>query len=241
MNIRTFILAWLLVPAVGAADLIGSQHLPLSSEQHAAWNYWFGGTASSTTRGTYNPDSYVWTQVGNAGAAAVFGKENGQPTSYGSASISTILTGLVDNNGVVIGGIFAMFGMIDHFGVATNRLLAAGTLYDADYSVDSGAGYNLQALIELKFLAGPLQGIGDFLLWSSYAEIDPWGPRGPGDPDTSWQSPVAAADYSQYTGSSYYFYDRSVILPEPATLGLLITGLLLLAANRRRRSADQRA
>ena len=220
-------LALVLITLAPAAhsDLIPSPFLPLTADQLTASNAFIGGTFDCSTEGTYDADSF---DLDLSGECLATGYVEGG-TNYLGVSIQAMLDSVVDNSGVLIaGGEFSMSGIIPGLGINVDTLLATGTVIDVEYG-NAAIGRHLQSLIALDFVADPLGHIGDLLYWGSNTSVSGW------VPGLEWQSSVDPSDFSNFTGSQYFFSDASVILAEPAGLVLFGFGLAIVGFSLRKR------
>ena len=213
------VLALVLITLAPAAhsDLIPSPFLPLSAEELAASNAFIGGTFECSTEGSYDADSFALDLSGECLSTGYV--EGG--TNFLGVSIQAMLDSVVDNSGVLVaGGEFSMTGIIPGLGINSDTLLATGTVIDIEYGA-AVIGRHMQSLIALDFVADPLAHIGDLLYWGSNTGVSGW------VPGLEWQSSVDPSDFSNFTGSQYFFSDASVILAEPGTLMLFGFGLAI--------------
>ncbi len=218
-----------LVSAPAAADLLPSPYLPLTADELSSANASIGGTFLCTTEGSYDATTFDLSLTGSCPTTGLTAPDG---SIVLGVTIEALLTGQVDNNGDVIGGTFSLTGTITDLGIVNPILIASGTLIDAEYGPRPGNGASLQTLIHLDFLYQPFvdAGFGELLYWESNANVSGWfGGGGVGE----WESSVDPSDFSNFTGSQYFFLDEDLILPEPGSLALFISGLLLLGLRRR--------
>lgn len=214
------------------ADLLPSPFLPLSNDTINSANAFIGGTVTCGTEGSYNEVSFDLMLTGECLST---GLQYDDGTVVLNVESTASLTGQVDNNGDVIGGTFQLTGTIPGLGIAAPALLASGSLLDAEYGVAASGGLLLQILIDLDFVAGALGDVGNRLYWATNTTISGWAPPGMNE----WQVAADPSDFSNFTGSQYFFLSAPVDVPVPGTLLLVATGLALLAT-RRRRATDAR-
>ena len=221
-------LAFVLLSGPARADLLPSPYLPLTADQISGNNAYIGGTFLCTTAGTYDAATFALDLTGSCPTTAL---QYADGTSVPNVMTEASLTGSVDNNGDVIGGSFAMTGVIAGLGIDDPTLLVSGTLIDAEYGPAGTGGAMLQTLIKLDFAIPEFAGLGDLLYWASFTTVSGWfGGGGVGE----WEVSVDPSDFSNYSGSQYFFLDGSTILPEPGSLALFMAGLLSIAWRRRR-------
>lgn|GEM_PF-6754460 len=218
-----------LVICVTVPEAEAGPFLPLSQEQLDSTNGFFGGTAScSGLQGAYDVASLIWAQSGRCNDTGLY---TGSPSTTDPVRISTqaSLAGLVDNSGNVIGGAFSLFGTIPELGLTNWSLLAAGRLVDANYGpITSGFFTGPNALIALDYVVDPLGDLGSVLLWAGFAS-NGWITFNP-----PWTTSFAG--YSNFSGSTYYFFDKETLfVPEPPALALVGAGFLALGVAARRR------
>jgi hypothetical protein len=206
----------------------GAALLPLNEVQFSSYNGFIGGTSTCSTQGTYDVDTYLWTQIGvcDPNVGLVIGETTVQREGFAQAD----LAGRVDNDGHLLGGAFSLSGILPNLGINDLTVLATGTLLDVRFgevATSSGqSSFSMGTLVALDYVVEPLQSLGDVLFWVSNTSIAGWQrtPDGPGV--APWTTSVSPGDYRNFTGSQYFFYDRSVFfVPEPGTLALLVLGL----------------
>jgi hypothetical protein len=194
-----------------------------------------GGSVDCRTTGSYDAESQVLQQVGICHGTGLFiGSDPSVPVPF----VQSSLAGSVSNSGRPLSGAFSMFGSIPTHGIDDVTLLASGTLLDVWYGGfedESGYAAGLFSLIDLHFVAEPINHLGNLLLWQSFSIFSEWG-ECTGPQCQTWIT--SASDLDNYSGTTYGFLDRSVVVPEPGTLLLLSGGLVGLAAIRRRRIGE---
>jgi PEP-CTERM motif len=212
------------------ADLLPSPFLPLTTDQINSNNAFIGGTFQCTTDGSYDATTFALALNGDCPTTAL---QYDDGTLVNDVMIQANLTGLVDNNGDVIGGTFSLTGVMAGLGINVPTLLATGTLFDIEYGATASGFATLQTLIELDFVVGALAGLGDLLYWSANTNIGGWfGGGGVGE----WEVSVDPSDFNNFTGSQYFFLDKSVVVPEPGILALFGIGLFAMGLSRRRKT-----
>jgi len=217
------IVLFALAPAAHS-DLIPSPYLPLTPAELAAYNGFIGGTADCSTEGNYDATSFDLDLSGECASTTLV---EGAST-YPDVSIQAMLDAVVDNSGELLaGGGFSLFGIIPDLGINNLSLLASGTVFDVEYG-SSPVGRQMQTLIELDFLIDPLSHLGDFLYWGSNIQISGWATS------LEWQSSADPSDFSNFTGSQYFFYDQDVIVAAPDTLAMFSLGLAIIGLAMRR-------
>lgn len=220
-----FALSTALACGLAANDARAVPILPLTSDQFLDSNGVVGGNASCTTRGSYDAASFVWLQTGLCNGTSLLGPDADIFFPDWEAS----LAGLVDNSGALLGGTFSVTGTVPDYGIGTPSMLARGTVLQAWYGAQDGTFTipNLYALIHLDFVASPLADLGEILLWQPNSQVPEWSTNVcPGPDCDAWRTSGSMS--SNYSGSAYYFYDRSVLVPEPGSLGLLSMALALV-------------
>lgn len=204
-----------------------------------------GGGDICTSSGSYDADTLVWQQTfKHTYCDETFWPGEDQPQGDIEAlsidSMEMSAAGLVDNSGNALGGAFSWSGAIPELGIDEVTLLGTGTVVDVWYGRVEELGMipGVAAFIRLDFLIDPLEeaGFGPVLEWFSYVGVEEWDPpfgdsNCPSSELCPWES---SASYSGgYTGSSFWSYDRAVVVPEPDTLGLFVLGLAALGFIRR--------
>lgn len=215
------VLAAILLPAAHAGQL-SSASLPLSMDELLSYNGFMGGSSDCTSGGSYDAVSINLSLTGSCAETMLF---NADGSMFSNVVLEASLSGQIDNDGAIVGSSFSLTGVIAGLGLDDPTLLATGTLVDAEYGPTAGSSTTLQTLIELDFLTSELAALGDLLYWSTNTDVQDWF-----DGD-AW---LVSADLAgNFTGSQYFFYDKSVSVRSPAPAALLSLGLLLLAAARR--------
>lgn len=223
------------------SDLIPSPYLPLDlATQFPFFNGALGGSPCDETTGSYDAETFIWTQSESCGdppenvGLFILSRHSGEGTRFTDVVYEASLAGLVNNSGALIGGTFALFGIVPELGISDLTLLASGPLFDVDYGTlacapgrvcESG---DMRVLIELDFIIQPLSGLGPFVYWDTNGVIQPQWLDG-----LEWQ--VSFNGILNFTSPTFFFYDRKVILSEPGTLALLGIGLFGLGLARRRK------
>ncbi len=214
--------------------------LPFSPEQIQDFGTAIaGGTFSCATTGQYVASTGAFTQTGSCNN---FGETGTSIDRIGDGAGGGLrvdnweasLTGFVDNDGNLIEGSFSLFGAIPEVGIEVDSLLATGRLLEVYYGPVFGEGDNPVVLIEITDAVAALQEFGPILSWNSFATIGEWsGETCFEDPACApWQ--VDASSYDNFTGSSYTFFNRAVLVSAPGSLPLLALGLAIAWRMRRR-------
>ena len=202
-----------------------------------------GGGDICTSAGSYDADTFAWQQTFETCNSAFMLIEDSGFTGVNSMSMSG--TGLVDNSGNVLAGTFAWYGAIPDLGINEISLLGSGSVLDVWYGrlEEEGNIPGTSVVAELDFLADPLEdyGFGTIFEWFSYVTLEEW--ESPVDFPQSkcstddpcpWESSLSFSAGDAYTGTTFWSYDRAVLVPEPDTLGLFVLGLTALGFMRHR-------
>ena len=211
--------------ALSHADLISSPYLPLSFDQVFSHSADIGGTFSCSTGGSYNAVSFDFSLTGACNGTGFSGVD----ALFGDLDSIANIDATIDNDGQLHSGLFTLFGTSVDLGITESTLLASGTLIDAHFGSSSHSALPImQSLIELDFVNDVFGSAGDLLYWSSNSFPSAWATEG-----MEWQVSVAESDWSNFTGSQYFFYERTVVMPEPSTLFLFCLGLTAIGLGRK--------
>ena len=138
------------------------------------------------------------------------------------------LTAMVDESGTLLNGNFSWIGGSASLGIGPGTDLLSGTLYGIDAVQGLGGNYFIQSLASVDvvdpILASIVGPVGELLIRDfqdiSGWDLNPWG--------------SSYASNFPYTGGPD-FWGRPASVPEPATLALLVLGLVGLRFAHKRR------